>query len=329
MSSTALTDRRHTAPTQGGQVTLAVAEKTLVAEGVCRLRLVDPAGQRVPDWTPGAHIDLGLPHGLTRQYSLCGDRWDPFAFEIAVLREPAGSGGSAFVHDRLGVGDHVQVGGPRNNFRLVPAEHYLFVAGGIGITPLLPMLEQASRLDTPWTLLYGGRRRASMAFLDRLAVWGDRVLVRPQDTHGLLDLAGVVAGRPPGTKVYCCGPGPLLSAVEEVCTDLPAGHLRTERFSAKEQPRPARTTPYEVELARSGRVLEVPPTVSVLDALGEAGVTVLASCRQGVCGTCETAVLAGDPDHRDSLLDDDERRSGATFFPCVSRSVSDRLVLDL
>lgn len=327
MSSSTLPARRTAA--QGGQVTLTVADKTQVAEGVCRLRLVDPAGQRVPDWTPGAHIDLGLANGLTRQYSLCGDRWDPYTFEIAVLREPEGTGGSAYVHEHLAVGDAVEVGGPRNNFRLVPAAHYLFVAGGIGITPLLPMLEQAARLDTPWALLYGGRRLSSMAFLDRLATWGDRVLVRPEDTHGLLDLAGVLAAQPAGTKVYCCGPGPLLAAVESACTDLPAGHLRTERFSAKEQPPPARTTPYEVELARSGRVLQVPPSTSVLDALGEAGVPVLASCRQGVCGTCETTVLAGNPDHRDSLLDDDERRRGETFFPCVSRSVSDRLVLDL
>lgn len=327
---TSTTHHRSTAPAAPtGQVSLTVVDKTAEADGVCRLRLADPAGGRVPDWTPGAHIDLGLANGTTRQYSLCGDRWDPHAYEVAVLRESGGRGGSAYIHDVLREGDTVQVGGPRNNFRLVPAEHYLFVAGGIGITPLLPMVEQAAMLGTPWTLLYGGRSRSSMAFLDRLARWGDRVLVRPQDTHGLLDLAGVLDAQPAGVKVYCCGPAPLLSAVEVAGRDLPAGHLRTERFSALDQGPPARTTAYEVELARSGRVLDVAPGISVLDALGEAGVPVLASCRQGVCGTCETSVLAGLPDHRDSLLDDDERRRGDTFFPCVSRSVSDRLVVDL
>lgn len=329
MSSSTISPITTLPASPSGQVTLTVVAKTVEADGVCRLRLADPAGRRVPDWAPGAHIDLGLADGTTRQYSLCGDRWDPYAYEVAVLREPDGRGGSAYVHDVLAEGDAVEVGGPRNNFALVPADRYLFVAGGIGITPLLPMVEQAAMLGTPWTLLYGGRTSASMAFLDRLARWGDHVVVRPQETHGLLDVAGAVAAQPAGTKVYCCGPAPLLAAVEAACVDLPAGHLRLERFTAREQGPPARTTPYEIELATSGRVLDVAPGTSVLDALSEAGVPVLASCRQGVCGTCETTVLAGVPDHRDSLLDDDERRRGDCFYPCVSRSASDRLVLDL
>lgn len=312
-----------------GRVSLTVAAKDRVADGVVRLRLAAPGGSRLPDWAPGAHIDLGLPNGITRQYSLCGDRWDPHSYEIAVLREPEGRGGSAFVHDRLSVGDMVEVGGPRNNFPLVPADRYLFIGGGIGITPLLPMIEQASLLGTPWSLLYGGRRLGSMAFTDELARWGDQVVLRPEDVHGLLDLAGVVDAQPAGTKVYCCGPAPLLAALESVCARLPRGHLRTERFEAREQGAPARTTAYEVELARSGRVLVVEPGASVLEAVANAGVPVLASCKQGVCGTCETSVLDGVPDHRDSLLDDVERSRNDCFYPCVSRAASDRLVIDL
>ena len=161
---------------------LRVTGKQVVAGDVLTLELASPQGLRLRDWSPGAHIDLVLPNGMTRQYSLCGDRWDPFTYRVGVLRESSGRGGSAFVHDELDVGDLVGVGGPRNNFALVPSEEYLFVAGGIGITPLLPMVAQAELLGADWRLLYGGRTRASMAFLDELVR-----LRRPR--------AGGVAGR--------------------------------------------------------------------------------------------------------------------------------------
>ncbi|WP_208026212.1 PDR/VanB family oxidoreductase [Amycolatopsis acidicola] len=306
---------------------LLVTEKTPVAQGVVALTLARPDGGRLPDWAPGAHLDLVLPGGLVRQYSLCGDRWDARAYRIAVLREPGGRGGSAFVHDRLRVGDEVAIGGPRNNFPLVPARRYVFVAGGIGITPLLPMIRQAGLLGADWRLLYGGRTRGSMAFLDELPA--DRVVARPQDEFGLLDLDSWLPEPAPDTKVYCCGPEPLLAAVEARCAGWPAGLLRTERFVPKQLGAPARAEPFEVELARSGRSTTVHPGQSVLDALGDLGVPVLSSCRQGTCGTCETGVLAGEPEHRDSLLDDAERAAGDCMFVCVSRSRTDRLVLDL
>ncbi|TAJ42285.1 MAG: oxidoreductase, partial [Chitinophagaceae bacterium] len=167
---------------------VVVTEKRVVAEGVVSLELSAAHGGRLPDWAPGAHIDLILPNGLTRQYSLCGDRWTPDRYQVGVLKEPASRGGSAYVHDVLAVGDQIEIGGPRNNFALVPSPTYLFVAGGIGITPLLPMIRQADMLGTNWHLLYGGRRRASMAFLDELSAYGDRVTVAPQDESGLLDL---------------------------------------------------------------------------------------------------------------------------------------------
>ncbi|WP_346273529.1 PDR/VanB family oxidoreductase [Pseudonocardia sp.] len=308
---------------------LRVVEKAAASEGVVTLTLARPDGGRLPDWAPGAHVDLILPNGDTRQYSLCGDRWDAHTYRVGVLREPAGRGGSAYVHDELRPGDLVGVGGPRNNFPLVPGERYLFVAGGIGITPLLPMIRQADLLGADWTLVYGGRTRASMAFLAELEAYGERVHVVPQDEFGLIDLPRWLAEPDPATKVYCCGPGPLLDAVERGCSGWPEHALRTERFVAREQGAPARSAPFDVELARTGRTVTVTPDVSVLDAVGRAGVEVLSSCRQGTCGTCETDVLDGVPDHRDSILDDAERASGDCMFVCVSRSLGDRLVLDL
>lgn len=315
-----------------GATTLQVADKTTVAEGVVHLRLIDPDGRRLPDWAPGAHLDLTLPtpHGtITRQYSLCGDRWDAYAYEVAVLREPDGRGGSAYVHDQLKVGDNVGIGGPRNNFPLAPAAEYLFIAGGIGITPILAMIDAAERLDAPWCLLYGGRTRSSMAFLDRLAQHGDRVAVRPLDEFGLLDLETAINELPSGTKVYCCGPAPLLNAVADLTLDWPAGAVRSERFVPLVQGPPARQEPFLLELAHSGRSVEVQASESVLEALQRIGSPVLSSCREGTCGTCETGVLDGVPDHRDSLLDDHERAACDRMFVCVSRAVSDRLVLDL
>jgi ferredoxin-NADP reductase len=168
---------------------LVVTGKAAAADGVTVLTLAHPSGARLPDWTPGAHIDLVLPGGLTRQYSLCGDRWDAYGYRVAVLREADGRGGSVYVHDQLRVGDPVGCGGPRNSFPLVPSEGYLFIAGGIGITPLLPMINQADLLGADWTLLYAGRSRASMAFLDELGGYGDRVRLAPGDAGGRLDLA--------------------------------------------------------------------------------------------------------------------------------------------
>ena len=168
-----------------------------------------------------------------------------------------------------------------------------------------------------------------MAFLDELAAYGDRVLVAPQDEVGLLDLRSFLREPRAGVRVYCCGPAPLLGAIEAVCADWPPYTLRTERFVAAEQGPPALTTPFEVHLRRSGTTVTVTPDVSVLEAVAGAGIDVLSSCRQGICGTCETTVLAGVPDHRDSLLDDDERAAGDCMYICVSRSRTERLVLDL
>lgn len=311
-------------------VTLQIRSKDTVADGVVSLTLTRPDGERLPDWTPGSHIDLVLPDGTVRQYSLCGDRWDAHRYRIAVLRESAGRGGSAYVHDRFTPGDLVGVGGPRNNFPLVPADRYLFIAGGIGITPLVPMIRQAELMGIDWQLLYGGRTRGSMAFAEELAqAHGGRVHLAPQDECGLLDLASWLNEPASGTKVYCCGPAPLLTAVEEACAAWPPHHLRTERFAAAAQAAPVRRAPFEVELRRTGATVTVTPDISVLQAVRRAGAEVLSSCEQGTCGTCLTPVLEGTPDHRDTLLADHERAANDCMFPCVSRSCDDRLVLDL
>ncbi|WP_425826148.1 PDR/VanB family oxidoreductase [Streptomyces fractus] len=311
-------------------MTLEVRAKETVADGVVSLTLTHPDGARLPDWTPGSHIDLILPEGTTRQYSLCGDRWDAYTYRVAVLREPSGRGGSAYVHDRLEPGDAVGVGGPRNHFPQVPAERYLFIAGGIGITPILPMLKQAELMGIDWELLYGGRSRGSMAFRAELtATYGRRVHISPQDECGLLDLSAWLSEPAAGTKVYCCGPGPLLAAVEDACAGWPPYSLRTERFTAGERAEPVRRTPFDVELRRSGRTVTVTPDMSVLQAIRQGGADLLSSCEQGTCGTCLTPVLAGAPDHRDSVLTDHERAADDCMLPCVSRSRSDHLVLDL
>ncbi|HEU5333449.1 MAG TPA: PDR/VanB family oxidoreductase, partial [Actinocrinis sp.] len=308
----------------------------------------------LPAWEPGAHIDVLLPTAaatatpaapgdtatatsaapaapIIRQYSLCGDPSDRTAWRVAVLREQDGRGGSAFVHDRLAEGDEVTVRGPRNHFALLPAKRYLFVAGGIGITPILPMLEAATRAAIPWDLLYGGRTAASMAFADRLRAYGSRVQIRPQDQHGLLDLATFLDRPLPDTLVYACGPEPLLQAMEMATAEWPKGALHTERFIPREISEEDRAAEqeFEVVLARSGKTLRVQPGRSILETIEDAGIDVLCSCREGTCGTCETDVLEGTPDHRDSLLTPDEREAGDTMFICVSRARTPRLVLDI
>ncbi len=307
---------------------LRVAQREPDGDGVVVLDLTDPAGAELPPWTPGAHVDLRLAEGLTRQYSLCGDPADRATWRIGVLREPGGRGGSAHVHDALPTGADVEVDGPRNHFPLVPAPGYIFVAGGIGITPILPMIAAAEAAGADWELHYGGRSRRSMAFLGALR--GDaRVTLHPQDEVGLIDLDRVLGVPRAGTLVYCCGPEPLLAAVERRCAGWPEGTLHLERFTPREVGRPVRDGAFEVELAVSGLTLSVPPDKSVLQVVEEAGVAPLSSCREGTCGTCETPVLSGTVDHRDSLLTAAERAANDTMFVCVSRAVSPKLILEL
>lgn len=303
---------------------LVVAERRQETADVVSLFLRRPDGAPLPAWEPGSHIDLVLADSLTRQYSLCGG--DARSWQVAVLREREGRGGSAYVHDVLKVGSRVRAQGPRNHFGLEPAPSYRFVAGGIGITPILPMLSAAAG---PWSLYYGGRSRRSMAFAAQLPARypADRIRL----CEGELDLSGYLTGLRPGELVYACGPESLLAAVEAI---VPPEALRTERFTAARADTAATADtagdrPFEVELARSGRTMTVPAGQSILATLQEAGVEVLYSCTEGTCGTCETEVLAGRVDHRDSVLTADERARDDTMMVCVSRAKEGRLTLDL
>ncbi|ALL79573.1 ferredoxin (plasmid) [Pseudonocardia sp. EC080610-09] len=315
------------------ELDLVLDKKETVADGVVRLTLRSTDGAELPVWEAGAHLDLVLTDELTRQYSLCGDPAERSILQVAALREPDGRGGSAYVHDTLAEGDTVHVRGPRNHFPLTPAGRYVFVAGGIGITPLLPMIARAEAAGADWRLVYGGRTRTSMAFREHLEQsYPDRVEIRPADETGLLDLPTILA-EPGATAddiaVYCCGPEPLLAAVEQECTRWPRGALHLERFAPKAGTDDGPRESFEVELSQSRATLTVPADRSILEVVENAGIPVLSSCQEGTCGTCETGVLDGVPDHRDSVLSDDEQADGDVMMICVSRSCSARLVLDL
>ncbi len=313
-------------------LSLTIARKEVIAKGVVRLTLHHPEGAALPSWDPGAHIDLVLRDGLIRQYSLCGDIADRAQFEVCVLREEEGRGGSAYVHEQLAEGDKVRVQGPRNNFALVDdGDEYVFIAGGIGITPLVPMISAVAARGAAWQLFYGGRTRESMAFREQLmSAHPGRVKIQPQDETGLLDVSGILddAVGADHAVVYCCGPEPLLAVVEEACQrrNVP---LHVERFAPKADVFDGPCEAFEIELARTGITLAVPADCSIIEVLEEAGVQVPFSCEEGICGTCRTTVLAGVPDHHDSVLSADEQASGNSMTVCVSRARSPRLVLDL
>jgi ferredoxin-NADP reductase len=323
-----MTEARTTLREQEGD--LVVESAQLVADDVVALTLVDPDGAALPPWTPGAHVDLMLTPDLVRQYSLCGNPADDRSIRVAVLRDPDSRGGSVFIHEKLTPGAQVRVRGPRNHFALVEAPRYIFIAGGIGITPLLPMLAEVEAAGADWRLYYAGHQRAAMAFLDELAGYGDKVALAPRDETDRFDLAALLGSPDDATLVYCCGPERLLEAVEAACAGWPAGALHLERFAAKSADVPAEGEhEFEVVLASTGITVTVPVDRSVFDVVQEAGVNILGSCHEGICGTCESMVLEGEVDHRDSILSESERASNETMMICVSRCKSARLTLDL
>jgi ferredoxin-NADP reductase len=300
------------------------------SDGVLSLDLRSVDGTPLPDWAPGAHIEIELAEGVVRQYSLCGSPDDTQTWRIAVLREPAGRGGSKLIHDSVRPGHVVSAEGPRNNFALVDSDRYLFIAGGIGITPILPMAHEVAKRGTSWSLVYGGRTLASMAFVDELGtISGGDLHVMPQDEYGLLDLDHFLGSPRADTAVYCCGPGPLIDAVEQRCQSWPSGALHVERFTPKQASSSHRDGEFDVQLARSGQCLRVPADRTLLEVLEDAGFDIDNSCRAGICGTCELGVTDGIPEHNDDVLSDAERASNQVILPCVSRSKSAVLVVDL
>lgn len=280
-----------------------------------------------PAWSPGDHVDVLLPDGVVRQYSLCGaaaDRW-----RLAVLRETAGRGGSAWIADSVREGDLLSLAGPRSTFAYLPdpATPAVFLAGGIGITPLAPMARAARDAGVDYTLHYAGHE-GQMAFVDELrAEHGDRLVTHVSE-QARLDLPAFIASIAAGTAVYCCGPLRLIDAAQDLA--LARGlDFHAERFEAEPLTAPVWDGDFEVELTMTGVTVTVPPDRSILEVAEENGVFVLSSCQEGTCGTCETVVLDGEVDHRDSILTPAERERGDRMFICVSRAACPRLVLDL
>lgn len=302
-----------------------VVDASSIARDVRRVTLRDAEGQPLPGWEPGAHVDVVVAPGISRQYSLCGDVADGSSWTVAVRLIADGSGGSRGMH-ALQAGDRVQVSAPRNRFPLDAADRYLFVAGGIGITPILPMIRHVRTTGAEWTAFYAGRDRESMPFLDELAD-DERVRLWADDVDGLPDIDRLLADVAPGTLVYCCGPSPMIEAVRAASRDKGL-ECRFEQFTPAETADEAGPAEgFEVVLSQSGRSIPVPAGTGILDALLEAGVNVDYSCHEGTCGTCETVVLEGVPDHRDPMWSEDGPED--SMLICVSRSRTPRLVLDL
>jgi ferredoxin-NADP reductase len=311
-------------------IAVTVADRKVVAhdQDVIALTLV---GEHLPRWHPGAHIDIHLPSGLVRQYSLCGDPAIPDSYRIAVRRIPDGGGGSIEMHD-LTVGASITTHGPRNAFPLTvpgygsPARQFRFIAGGIGITPILPMLRLAQGRGVDWSMVYAGRSRDSLPFVDEVSRFGDRIQIRTDDVGGLPTATELLGDCPDGTAVYACGPAPLLTAIRSELVDRHNVELHFERFAA---PPVVDGKEFTVSVASTGATVRVGADETLLSALNREGVHASYSCQQGFCGTCRTRVLDGTAEHRDTLLTEPERDNGMMLI-CISRAAEgSHLTLDL
>jgi ferredoxin-NADP reductase len=302
---------------------------TYAAEQVHIYEFRPVSGASVPPFTAGAHVDLHLPNGLVRQYSIANAQGERHRYVLGVKRDAAGRGGSRFLHDDLRVGTVVKVGGPRNNFPLVEAAaHSVLIAGGIGVTPIVSMVARLRSLARPWELHYAVRRRGEAAFLDELLAGDGHVRLHVDEEQGsMIDVAAIVRAAPEEAHLYCCGPTPMLEAFAAAAASRPAERVHLEYFSSAVAP--AVESGFIVELARSKVRVEVPPGQTILEALRARGLEVQSSCEQGICGSCETRVLAGQPDHRDMLLSDEEKATNEVMMICCSGSRSAVLVLDL
>jgi vanillate O-demethylase ferredoxin subunit len=308
---------------------LRIKSVTWEAPNILSYELVPLEGGELPPFTAGAHIDLVLPTGVSRSYSLVNSQVERHRYVVAVQKDRATRGGSKWIHENLKAGDTVTVDGPRNHFPLNEAAgKSIFIAAGIGITPIMSMIERMKLLGRDWELTYCARTRAGAAFLGPLEN-DPRVRFNFDGEPGgkMLDIAALVRESPDNSHFYCCGPLPVLEAFESATKELPSERVHLEYFAAKELP-PAEGG-FKVVLAKSGREMTVCPGKSILDTLRESGLDVPYSCGQGVCGTCDTAVLEGIPDHRDLILTKNERASNKRMMICCSGAKSEKLVLDL
>ena len=315
-------------------ILLTVVDRGVVArdQDVVTLTFADADGAPLPPWRPGAHLDIHLPSGRVRQYSLCGDPAHRDTYRIAVRRIPDGGGGSTEVHEALGVGSRVPTNGPRNAFPLTvpgygsPTQRLRFVAAGIGITPVLPMMRHVERLGIQWSMIYAGRSRDSLPFLDEVAEFGNRVEIRTDDVHGVPTAAELLGDCPDGTAVYACGPAPMLTAIRALLAGRGDVELHFERFAA---PPVIDGEQFSVRVASTGVTVQVGAEETLLSALQRADIWPPYSCRQGFCGTCRTRVLDGGVEHRDALLTEPERADGMMLV-CISRAAKgQQLTLDL
>jgi vanillate O-demethylase ferredoxin subunit len=307
---------------------------TWQAQGIHSFELRPQAGAQFPAFTAGAHIDIYLPNSLVRSYSLVNKPGETHRYVIAVNKDAASRGGSKAVHEQLRVGDVVTISAPRNNFELKEdAPHTVLIAGGIGVTPLFCMMQRLAEIGRPWEMFYSARTRQLMAYRDEIDALakqcGGKVVFNLDQEPGgkMLDLKDIVSKIPADAHLYCCGPNPMLKAFEAACEGRNPDTVHVEYFTAEEAP--ATEGGYNVVLNRSKRTVFVPEGKTILDALLDAGVDVPFSCTEGVCGTCETKVLSGTPDHRDLILTESERKAGNTMMICCSGSKSAELVLDL
>lgn len=288
-----------------------------------------PLSGEVPPFTAGAHIDVHLPNGLIRQFSLTNSQDERHRFVIGVKKDPKGRGGSAYMIDQIRVGTVVKIGGPRNNFPLnESAPHSVLIAGGIGITPMFSMMSRLETVGASWEIYFAVRSLDDIVMPEMLAAYGDKVHLHvDQQAGGVLDLAELVARAPRAAHLYCCGPAPMLEAFEATTKSRPYGEAHVEHFTSLTPV--ASEGGFTVELARSGITITVTEGQTILEAVRAAGVDVPSSCEQGVCGSCETRVISGIPDHRDMILSPAEQEANDTMMICCSGCKSDRLVLDL
>lgn len=321
------------------QLELRVAAREQLTADIVGLILESATGDPLPEWQPGAHIELSLnpcvdaggnggDTTLVRHYSLCGDPANRRAWQIAVLKEDNGRGGSLFIHSGIRAGDVLKVSAPRNNFPFMSRGKCLFIAGGIGITPILPMIRQAEAEGIDWRLVYLSRERSRLAFLDQLAGYEpERVRLNGDKEDGFINLPALLASCDSNTSVYSCGPKRLLDTLETLAAKQSEWNLHIERFSA--DPVDASGAAFDVVINSTGQRFHIPEGQSILSVLREAGVKIPTSCGNGVCGSCETGVISGVPDHRDAILSPEEREENAYMMLCVSRALSPEIVLDL
>ncbi|HSW08457.1 PDR/VanB family oxidoreductase [Aquabacterium sp.] len=316
-------------------LSVRVARKAVAAQDICVFELVAADGAALPPFTAGAHIDVQLPGGLTRQYSLCNPPHETQRYQIGVLRDAASRGGSLAMHEQIQAGQQLTISAPKNHFPLVAgAGRSLLLAGGIGVTPILCMAEALGAAGADFEMHYCTRSRTHAAFLDRLAAapFASQVSLHFDDEAPAqrLDIAALLASVSADTHLYVCGPKGFIEAVLASARAQGWAEARLHcEFFAGEVINVDTDAAFEVELKRSGRVVTVPKGITIVKALGDAGIDVMVSCEQGVCGTCLTPVLEGQPDHRDSYLTPEEQAANDQMLLCCSRAKSARLLLDL